>query len=89
MPRVSQAPGSQLYANSRPCVQASANNKVRSQVIGARMDLSRVRASSSLEIVWQVRVVKAGASWEIAPVRPALCLRQSLTLVAGQVQRLL
>ena len=69
-----------------PC---QASNKVRHQTLGSKMDLSRVRSNTALEVVWHIRAVKSGSVWELSPIHPALVLRSPLAMDAGCVRRLM
>jgi hypothetical protein len=64
-------------------------SKVRSNTLGAYMLLQNIRSSNALEIVWFLRVVKTGSKFELAPIRPAVCLRKPLHLEANSVKRLM
>ena len=70
------------------CVGKASSLKVRNSNFGSKLNLAKVRVAEHVEIVWYMRVVKQGRAFELAPVRPALSMRATLTLQKGEVAQL-
>lgn len=56
--------------------------------LGAELCLAKVRSSPVLEVIWYMRMLKSGSNFELAPVRPAVCLRAALGMDADSLKRL-
>jgi hypothetical protein len=63
--------------------------KTKANTIGSKVDLELLRNSSMMDIMWYIRLVKQGRTSQVAPTRPGVSLKKSVTLMKHQVVRLL